>query len=245
MIEITTYKFLSFTKKEIWYYNGETVTPGTYTTYCYSQHIFEAGHQNELKEFTTTIDLSKAECELFNALNEPFKYEIKKAERSGFYFDSLLSPTLFDCKKMIASFNIFSKNKGIGKINTRRIIALQKTNTIVLTTIKKENTDVVTHVYLFDKGRALLLHSFHHPNKFTKQIMGEANKYLHWKDILLFKEKGIKIYDFGGINPEKVPGISQFKLNFGGIIEPVSSYTFMIPVLKPFYKFYKFISGNK
>ena len=26
-------------------------------------------------------------------------------------------------------------------------------------------------------------------------------------------------YDFGGINPEKVPGISQFKLNFGGEVE--------------------------
>jgi lipid II:glycine glycyltransferase (peptidoglycan interpeptide bridge formation enzyme) len=70
------------------------------------------------------------------------------------------------------------------------------------------------------------------------------NKYLHWKDILLFKQMNLLEYDFGGIDLERVPGISQFKLSFGGRIETVNNYIRIKPFLKPIFKFYKTIRSN-
>lgn len=47
--------------------------------------------------------------------------------------------------------------------------------------------------------------------------IGRANKYLHWQDILYFKEKGMKSYDWGGCGEEEaVANISSFKRKFGG-----------------------------
>ena len=48
------------------------------------------------------------------------------------------------------------------------------------------------------------------------------------KDIFYFKEKGFKIYDFGGFakdtNDESLKGINNYKLLFGGKVVPCTDY---------------------
>ena len=52
-----------------------------------------------------------------------------------------------------------------------------------------------------------------------RALVGRANRWLHWRDMLRFKETGIKRYDWGGLfEDESVPeraGINKFK-DFGG-----------------------------
>lgn len=244
MLEVVTHNFPFFTKKEIWFYKGEPVKEGTYTSYCYAKDTFSLAFEYELKEFTTTIALNKKQEELFNSINTTFKYHIRKAEKINFNFSFSSKPSTEECNKLIVSFNKFALVKKISKINKRRIFALQKTNNIIFTKISKENIDMVTHVYLFDKEHALLMHAFHNLNYFDKRIRGYANKFLHWKDILLFKEMDIKTYDFGGINPMKVPGISRFKLSYGGKIEQANSYIHIARYLRPVFKLYKLIRSS-
>jgi lipid II:glycine glycyltransferase (peptidoglycan interpeptide bridge formation enzyme) len=241
MLEVVTHRFLFFTKKEIWFYSGEPIMEGTYTTFCYVTGKFDRKFEQELKEFTTTIDLSKSQEELLNSINTTFKYHIRKGKKLNFTHSFSFNPSIEECEKLIISFNQFAKFKNILPINKRRVYALQKTKNIAFTKISKENTDLVTHVYIRDKERVLLMHTFHNIDYNQKQMRGYANKFLHWKDILSFKEMGIKTYDFGGINMEKVPGISSFKLSYGGEIQPVNSYIKVAPIIKPIFKLYKLI----
>jgi lipid II:glycine glycyltransferase (peptidoglycan interpeptide bridge formation enzyme) len=52
-----------------------------------------------------------------------------------------------------------------------------------------------------------------------KKMLSQANRYLVWKCILLFKEKGYKFYDMGGLSYDD--NIRRFKLGFGGKVVPV------------------------
>ena len=64
-------------------------------------------------------------------------------------------------------------------------------------------------------------------SQIDKNMIGYANKWLHWKDFLYFKEIGVESYDWGGVtwNEEdqgKLEGINKFKASFGG--KPVSYF---------------------
>jgi lipid II:glycine glycyltransferase (peptidoglycan interpeptide bridge formation enzyme) len=53
-------------------------------------------------------------------------------------------------------------------------------------------------------------------------MLGRANRYHHWEDMLRFKKSGISVYDFGGwyvgdTDQEKLR-INDFKNKFGGQI---------------------------
>jgi hypothetical protein len=51
-------------------------------------------------------------------------------------------------------------------------------------------------------------------------LVGRANRWCHWKDMLHLREHGIRTYDLGGIavgaEAAAVSGINDFKIRFGG-----------------------------
>ena len=63
----------------------------------------------------------------------------------------------------------------------------------------------------------------------ARNLIGRANRYLHWRDIRLFRDRGYDLYDFGGLDvtgrSEKTAGIARFKRGFGGEVRPVYSST--------------------
>ena len=63
----------------------------------------------------------------------------------------------------------------------------------------------------------------------ARNLIGRANRYLHWHDIRLFRERGFRLYDFGGLDVDerspKTAGIARFKRGFGGEVRPVYSTT--------------------
>ncbi len=238
MLAIITHTF-PFKKKEMWFYNGEPVNEVAYTTYCYVKGNFNVKFDYLLQELTTILYLNQSEEKLFQDINNTFKYEIRKAAVFDFKCQFITKPTLNDCKGIISLFKKFAKEKRIIPMNKHRIFALQKAEKIIISKIFKNNIDIITHIYLFDERRVLLMHSFHNLQYSDNALRGYANKYLHWQDILFFKRNLFEEYDFGGIEPEKVPGISRFKLNFGGKTEPVNSYIRIVPALKLFFQIYK------
>jgi lipid II:glycine glycyltransferase (peptidoglycan interpeptide bridge formation enzyme) len=241
MLTILTHRFPLFQKKEIWFFNGDRVIEGDYTCYCYVQNNFSLPYDLQLKELTTVIDLTQPEETLFKSINTTFKYHIRKAEKLNLRFIYNINPTPADCKNLILSFKTFALQKGIIQMDKRRIYALQRSKNIIITSIKDDATNIVTHVYLFDKQRIVLMHTFHDLDYIKNKERGYANKYLHWKDMLLFKKMNFTTYDFGGIDPDKVRGISEFKLSFGGKIEEANSYIRIKPIFKFIFKLYKII----
>lgn len=54
------------------------------------------------------------------------------------------------------------------------------------------------------------------------QMLGRANRYHRWQDILKFKKLGVLLYDFAGLytdtTNQKLLNINRFKEGFGGEI---------------------------
>jgi lipid II:glycine glycyltransferase (peptidoglycan interpeptide bridge formation enzyme) len=223
MLEICTHRFLFLKRKEFWFYNSQRINKGTYNVFCYSNEKTAGEKKNVLIEQTSLITLEESLEELFKRINRTFKYHINKAEHIGITTKIDYSPTMQKCQQVMHEFSAFANKKTIAW-NPKRIGALQKLNKLIISEAWLREERIVTHIYLHDTHRVVLLHSYHQQSFTNESLRGYANKLLHWKDILNFKTFGLKLYDFGGINMQQHPGISKFKLSFGGELIDTYSY---------------------
>lgn len=238
MLEVCTHRFLFFKRKEFWFYNSERINIGTYNVYIYSNEKDAGIKRNVLTQQTSLINLKEREEELFNKINRTFKYHIHKAENMDITSHINYSPTVERCYQIMNEFSVFANKKSI-QWNPKRITALQKSEKLIISEAFIKGEKIVTHVYLHDNNRVVLLHSYHSPQFTDEKARGYANKFLHWKDIIGFKKFGLKLYDFGGINMNQHPGISKFKLSFGGNLIDSYSYIEVNSVLAFIINFYK------
>jgi hypothetical protein len=74
-----------------------------------------------------------------------------------------------------------------------------------------------------------------------KQEAGHISRWLCWQEIQYFKEKGYRIYDWGGISKHgELKGIDDFKRSFGGkegiIYDALICQRYIAPVLRVIWK---------
>lgn len=225
MLIFTTHNFFSFTRKEIWFYAGEEFEEGLYNVFSSAKHSYRSSYLFHEKYNTSVLDLSKSETELYNNIHSTFRYDIRNAEKKRISTQLYFNPDKKDCLKLINNYNLFAHKKGLQKMNFKWVMALQKKGNICFSKVFLNHTEIATHVYIFDKETISLSSSFHNIEFKDDKLRSASNKLLHWKDILSFKEKGFKYYDFGGINPQKLPGVSKFKTSFGG--QTIESFRFI------------------
>src|ERR1700758_1326899 len=130
MLVITTHNFFLFTRKEIWFYNGEEINEGTYNVFSAAKKKYGTGHVFYEKYETSIIDLHKPEPELFNAIHTTFRYDIRVAEKQGIHTALYFNPNKKDCHKLINDFNLFANEKKLSKMNVKWVMALQKKGSI-------------------------------------------------------------------------------------------------------------------
>jgi hypothetical protein len=241
MLYFTTHNYFLFTRKEFWFYNGEKIPEGTYNTFSATKRIYSPEIHYLQKYTTSIIDLSKTKEELFNAIHPRIRRYIRAAEKQDFQITIKRYPTETDCDFVFHSFNQFAKSKKIAPLNKKWLKAVIRTGNICFTEVNKGSTNINTHVYIFDDTRTIFTHVFYNSLITNERIRSDANQYLLWNDLLYFSEMGLKYYDFGGINLEKLPGISQFKLKFGGTIEEYYRYIKTPYLIYLIVKLYKWI----
>ncbi len=89
---------------------------------------------------------------------------------------------------------------------------------------------VVYHTHILDTDIVRLLHSaslyrLEEDDAEGKNLIGIANRYLHFEEMKYYKSLGKKIYDWGGAGmQEDVVHITEFKKSFGGT--PITYYDF-------------------
>ncbi|HWY38609.1 MAG TPA: hypothetical protein VNY73_08625 [Bacteroidia bacterium] len=230
MLEITTHKFAFFTRKEFWFYKGEKIARGTYNTFCFTEEGNPEKKNSVLKQQTSLIDLERSEEDLFSAINRTFKFQVKKAEKKGIKSVTDFNPDSEKCEEIAYELSSFARKRSFAW-SKQRILALQKINRLIITHAVLHNEILATHIYLHDTHCVSLLHSYTNQKIADKKLKGYANKLLHWNDMIACRKYGLKVYDFGGINPEKHPGITAFKLSFGGTRVDRYSYVETSPLV--------------
>lgn len=172
---------------------------------------------------TLVIDLSREENDIFDDFHKNTRYKVNRAIREGLTYSELSNPTDQDIKEFAQFFNEFAKAKKIPPCLPNKIQALRDKNAFVIAMVKHKNKPLCYHGYIFDGQRAIMLYSASlraDKDSSERNLIGRANRLLHWKAILSFKEKGGRWYDFCGLsldpNDKEGQGINRFKKGFGG-----------------------------
>lgn len=180
------------------------------------------------KQETLITDLTVPLEEIRKGFAKNTSYEIRRAEKEHVSFkcfkgdeisDELLHGLADTSFKMYASKGLEGeKNEGVLK-------AASSSGGLMITVAYHESEVIplVYHAYLFDEKQTRLWQScsLFRENKTEANLIGYANRGLHWYDINAFKEiVGSEFMDWGGISSSTNPnGIDRFKLSFGGMVK--------------------------
>ncbi len=171
------------------------------------------------------VDLTQSAEQLLKRLNDDTAYKIRRArERDKIVCECCdpRDPVVLDGFEEM--YNPFAAMKGLPPLNRPRVNALAAAGVLDLSVAKDpQGNALVYHANYRNHERATELYL---PSLFRKasgsaarNLIGRANRYLTWSDILRYKEQGLKYFDFGGWYPGTDPGmlkINDFKRGFGG-----------------------------
>ncbi len=178
---------------------------------------------------TVVLDLQKSEGELLQKMHEKTRYNLRLAERHGVLAENLFSPTKSGLDKVgtVPSYQ-FSEFWSLLNETAKRdrfrpheriyyeeMLAVQSgdfSNELFLAYYQKKALAAAVVNFYKPGGVATYLHGA--SSREDKHVM--APQLLHWRIIQESKARGFKHYDFWGIDEKRWPGLTRFKLGFGG-----------------------------
>ncbi len=183
------------------------------------------GSFRKKQEFHSCInDLTIPEEELLKGIHKNVRYEIRRSEKDDVEVRFYTAKDVLEDRKLLNVFaDIYEKMyRSKGMNTTLNLTTIQKyleVNGIFFSTIYYQGELAIFHSYICDEREVRLLHSAScfRDEDTDPNLIGRANKRLHWDDMKYFKESNYTEYDWGGISDLENPnGIDAFKLKFGG-----------------------------
>ena len=180
-------------------------------------------------------DLSEEEDAITARFGRDCRYKVRRAETK----DGLRMEFIVDTESRLdefrAFFDAFARQKSHEPCDYQWLLAACNAHQLVLTSAFQNGEALVWHAYVI-AGKSAWLHytgsCFRNRENDYRALVGRANRWLHWRDMLRFKQMGMERYDWGGLfEDESVPesaGINEFKSSFGGRRE--RSYDCTVPV---------------
>jgi hypothetical protein len=175
---------------------------------------------------TIIIDLRADEAELFAAIKKDTRGEIRRArDKDGISCRMWTAPTSQPMREFCEFYRGFAAQKGLSPIAATYLRSLRENSALALSqACDREGKALVWHSYVCVEGRARLLKSASQfraeQDAAARNAVGRANRFLHWADMLAFKETGCMVYDLGGwysgCADEQLVRINRFKEEFGG-----------------------------
>ena len=162
------------------------------------------------------IDLGR-EAEAIQAdMQKNVRYKIRRADKDGLQWEVGVNPQDF-----VSFHEAFAHKKGIEAVDLSRIKSFG--SAIILSRVTLDGKVLIQHAHLVDEGesRARMLYSSSARFDIADAaLVGRANCWCHWKEMMYFRDLGLRIYDLGGIamntKDPALGGINEFKLGFGG-----------------------------
>ena len=205
---------------------------------------------NKTPYYTKYVDLSQSEVSLKASFSKSVKYSINKSNKSDITFHTYSLKTQNDIDFYVNYFNDFSKSKNLYfTLSSKDITSFLELDSFMVTCAKYNEHILVMHGYTLNKESksVILKHSSSHyrvqaKEQIDRNLIGIANRFLHYEDMLYFKKENFSIYDLGGYQIEETKDssllqINSFKDGFRGELiqqNHYESYTFSI--LKSGYK---------
>ena len=203
----------------------------------------EALHQFKFKKSSkeiqpkrsVIIDLERSEEELLGAMHHKTRYNIKVAEKCGLIFTV--------GNDMDAFWKLLKHTAENDNFSTHPKEYYQKLSSTPglvaeMVFIKHEGVPVAGALLLVHGDTVYYLHGAMDRDPKYKPMMAPYK--LHWEVVKWAKGYGMKHYDLWGINANRWPGVTRFKLGWGGR-EVEYPGSFDLPVSKFWYLIYKIV----
>jgi len=186
---------------------------------------------------TVVVDLEQPEDVLWNGVEAKTRKVIRQAVRDGVEVERVqLSAETWNSFHA-AYEKLRNRKKNADPLGIGQIGELVEKGSFVMTASRDANGNVLSwHSYVRCQGYVRLINTISDidPSRDTQwnNLVGRAHRLHHWKDMLLFKEEGVKAYDLGGVyrgtEDEEQINIARFKTSFGGA--PAETYDAVLPL---------------
>ena len=171
--------------------------------------------------YTKHVDLTQSEASLKSSFSKSVKYSINKSNKSDITFHTYALNNRSAIDFYINYFNDFSKSKNLYfTLSCKDIISFLELNSFMVTCAKQKEQILVMHGYTLNKASksTVLTHSASHyrvqeKEQIDRNLIGIANRFLHYEDMCYFKKEGFSIYDLGGYQIEETKDSSLLKIN--------------------------------
>jgi len=219
------YKSRFLTQAEVWY-DGEPGNTRSVDWILYQQRSNPLQGAGWKCFHTYVIDLTQNAEQLLKQLNEDTAYKIRRSRDR----DKIVckecdarNPAVLDHFEEM--YNQFAAIKDLSPLDRARMNAMAAAGALDLSVAKDpQGNTLVYHANHRNQERAteLYLPSLYRKasDSATRNLIGRANRYLTWSDILRYKEQGLKSFDFGGwyagTTDQALLRINEFKRGFGG-----------------------------
>jgi len=203
-----------------------------------AQTLVDFGFKKVQKEIqpskTVVIDIQKKDIDLLGAMHYKTRYNIKVAQNHGVTVEESKDiATFWHLLKKTTTRNEFSSHP---KSYYEKLLNFdwRESIEVKLFLAKYQNKPAAAAIILIYGNTGYYLHGASDYN--FRSAM--APFMLHWQIIQWLKRAGIEGYDLWGIDAKKWPGVTRFKLNWGGrVIEHPGSFD--LPISGAWYHLYK------
>src|SRR5882724_6404597 len=219
---------------EIWYDEELPRDPGV-DIVLYRQRETPIADARTTPFLTMVTDLSVTEDAITDKFGKDCRYKIRRAETKDGLRMEFITEAESRLDEFRAFYDAFARQKSLAPSDPQWLHAACEARQLALSSAAQNGEALVWHAHVMFGRTAGLLYSgscFRNRQNDYRALVGRANRWLHWKDMLRFKEMRIEHYDWGGMfEDESVPeraGINTFKRDFGG--QPERSYNCTVPV---------------
>jgi len=203
---------------------------------AYREYMGEHLGQQGTNFDTLISDLTETEEEIKLHFSKNCRYYVNRAARENITVKMYTGKAISN--EMIMDFlNFFEEfwtSKGTslkGKDKLRQELQFYRDcDALGITEAYVNGEKVVYHTHILAEDTVRLLHSaslyrLQEEDANIKNIIGIANRFLHYEEMKYYKSLGKKVYDWGGAGmQEDVVHITEFKKSFGGT--PATYYDF-------------------
>jgi hypothetical protein len=174
---------------------------------------------------TIVLNLGREPDALLAAMHRNTRNEIRHGMRKGLrHFAWRNDVTVLE--RACDFYDRFAALKGLPPADREYLRLLAQAGQLDVSVVRDGDRDLVWHAYCRTQERALNLISaslfMAHDDASERALVGIANRYHTWMDILMYRHAGISIFDQGGwydgtTDQEKLR-INNFKERFGGTV---------------------------
>lgn len=183
---------------------------------------------------TLTLDLTQSEQEILSNMHYKTRYNIRLAQRHK--VEVYRSKDQKDVEEFLHLLHKTCKREKFKPHpdNYYQSLLSFDPKFIQLYLVKYEDKILAAYIVVFFGNTATYVHGA--SSRENANVM--APHFLHWYTITQAKNKGYKAYDFWGIDKKKWPGLTRYKMGFGGELVTYIG-TFDLPISNPWYWLYK------